>query len=183
MASIFSVFIFFFEFRGFPRLEILIGITGAMLGIVVAYSLARIKDYTDAPKIFISYAHEDKEFAEKLYKELQGMPFEVWWDQAELHVGDDIKEKLDQSLKNSDYLLFISSKNSSSSEWASKEITKALEMKKKILPVVSDGTPPPDIIKNIMYADFSASFDDGADRLVQALKSSRHNKAKQAGTS
>jgi hypothetical protein len=154
-----------------------------MLGIVVAYSLARIKDYTDAPKIFISYAHEDKEFAEKLYKELQGMPFEVWWDQAELHVGDDIKEKLDQSLKNSDYLLFISSKNSSSSEWASKEITKALEMKKKILPVVSDGTPPPDIIKNIMYADFSASFDDGADRLVQALKSSRHNKAKQAGTS
>lgn len=177
MASLFSVFIFLSEYKSFVRAETLIGVFGAFVGIVVAYMYARIKDATDAPKIFISYAHEDNEFVQKLYGELQGLPFNILWDQKELQVGDDIKKKIDDLLNSCDYLLFVASKHSSKSEWAPIEIQKALELKKKVLPIVIDDSRPPEIIKQILFADFSSSFEDGMDKLVRALKATRHNKA------
>ncbi|MFH1217966.1 MAG: toll/interleukin-1 receptor domain-containing protein [Pseudomonadota bacterium] len=177
LASIFSMLIFLVEFRTFASLEILIGILGAFMGVAVAYLAAKLKDATNAPKIFISYAHEDKEFVKKLHRELQELPFVIWWDQQDIQVGDDIRKKVDEFLKDSDYLLFVNSQNSFNSDWATAEIKKALELKKKILPVVTDDSLPPDIIKNILYADFSNSFDEGMNRLVKALKSSRHNKS------
>ena len=177
VASLFSVFIFLSEYRSFVRVETLIGVFGALVGIVVAYLFARIKDATDAPKIFISYSHKDKEFVKKLYEELHALPFDILWDQKELQVGDDIKKKTDELIESSDYLLFVSSKNSAGSEWATIEIDKALKLKKKVLPVVIDESEPPEIISKILYANFSTSFDEGMDKLVSALKATRHNKA------
>lgn len=176
LASLFSVFILLSEYKSFVEIKTLIGVSGAFLGIVIAYLLARIKDATDAPKIFISYSHKDKEFVQKLYDELSRLPFDILWDKKELQVGDDIKKKTDELLENSDYLLFVSSENSSNSEWASIEITKALKLKKKILPVVIDESKPPEVISTILYANFSSSFDEGMDKLVSALKATRHNK-------
>ena len=177
VASLFSVFIFLSEYRSFVRVETLIGVFGALVGIVVAYLFARIKDATDAAKIFISYSHKDKEFVKKLYEELHALPFDILWDQKELQVGDDIKKKTDELIESSDYLLFVSSKNSAGSEWATIEIDKALKLKKKVLPVVIDESEPPEIISKILYANFSTSFDEGMDKLVSALKATRHNKA------
>jgi len=177
MASLFSVFIFLSEYKSFVRLDTLLGVFGALAGIVLAYTFARIKDATDAPKIFISYAHKDKEFVLKLYEELRRLPFDILWDQHELQVGDNIKKKTDELLSSSDYLLFVSSKNSTESQWATIELKKAQNMKKKILPVVIDESMPPDIIKQILYADFTSSFEDGMSKLVRALKATRHNKS------
>jgi len=177
LATFFSVFIFLSEYKSFARTETLMGIFGALAGIFVAYTYARIKDATDAPKIFISYSHKDMEFVEKLYRALRGLPFDILWDEQEIQVGDDIKKKTDEMLENSDYLLFVTSENSTKSDWASIEIEKALKMKKKILPIVIDDSQPPEIIKQILYADFTSSFDDGMHKLVGALRATRHNKA------
>lgn len=175
-ASLFSVFIFLSEYRSFVKIETFVGVFGAVIGMLVAYAFARIKDATDAPKIFISYSHEDKAFVQRLYEELQGLPFDILWDEKELKVGDNIKIKTEELLDSSDYLLFVSSKNSAGSQWATIEIEKALEMKKKILPVVIDDSQPPEIARQILYADFSSSFENGMNKLVSALRATRPSK-------
>lgn len=176
VASLFSTFIILSEFKSFAETKTLIGVFGALFGIIIAYLYARIKDATDAPKIFISYSHKDKEFVEKLYNELNGLRFDILWDKNEIQVGDDIKKKTSELLESSDYLLFVSSQNSSSSKWATMEIDKALELKKKVLPIVIDESKPPKIISSVLYANFSSSFDEGMDELVLALRARRHKK-------
>lgn len=178
IATIASVFIILVEFKSFVSYELLLGVFGAALGVVVAYTFARIKEATDSPKIFISYAHEDQQFVDKLYEELHSSPYEILIDKHEIHVGDNIKEKLDEMLVVSDYVLFVGSKNSIDSNWASIEIEKAKKLKKKILPLKIDETNMPEFIRDTMYADFSGSYEDGIVSLIRALKATRHNKSK-----
>jgi len=184
IASLFSVFVLMAEFKSFVRYELMLGLGGALIGVLIGYIFVRIKYATNVPKIFISYAHEDVGFVEKLYKELQRTPFVILWDKHEIQVGDNIKNRTNELLTDCDYVLFVGSKNSTSSDWVKAEIKKAQDSKKKILPIIIDDSKPPDLIKDIMYADFSDSFDKGMNDLAKALKASRHNKSLQgtAGT-
>lgn len=180
LASLFSIVTLLGEFKSFVSYELLLGIVGSAVGVVVAYLFVRIKEATDAPRIFISYSHEDSEFAEKLYSELHLSSFNILMDSHEINVGDNIKDKIEELMINSDYLLFIGSEHSSKSKWSSLEIDKARKLKKKILPLMIDKSEVPEFIKDTMYADFSESFDDGMDALIRALKSTRHNKKSKA---
>ena len=52
--------------------------------------------------VFISHATEDKaEVAEPLAEALQELGFTVWLDSHELTVGDSIREKIEEGLRNS----------------------------------------------------------------------------------
>ncbi|MBO2613127.1 toll/interleukin-1 receptor domain-containing protein [Shewanella algae] len=180
VAALFSVYVILNEYKSIEGMQVILGVFGAMIGVMVAFMFAKIKDATDAPKIFISYAHEDKPFVSKLYKELEKTPYTIFWDQNELQVGDDIKIKLNELMANSDYIIFVGSESSVNSEWATHELVKAKELKKKILPVIIDESSPPKELQKIMYADFHNSFNEGMNQLIRALKATKHNKAMQS---
>lgn len=61
-----------------------------------------------SPDVMISYAHADsKNIAEELYQELTAYGLEVWYDDVELDLGDDIRESIDKALSESDHAVLI----------------------------------------------------------------------------
>ena len=76
--------------------------------------------------LFISYPHEDKEFAEKLAVHLVRQKAHVWIDQWELKVGDSILEKIQSAIKTASALLVLLSKASVASEWCRRELSAGL---------------------------------------------------------
>ena len=89
--------------------------------------------------VFISHASEDKaDIARPLAKALSKAGLSVWFDEAELTLGDSLRRKIDDGLKNSQFAVVILSLSFFAKEWPQRELDGlfALEQgNKKILPV------------------------------------------------
>ena len=179
MASVASLLSMINFSKSFP-FEIMLGISGSMIGACVVYLFAKIQRALNAPKVFISYANKDSEIVLKICASLSHLPIEILLDQHELRVGDNINEKLSDLVESCDYFVWVNSKASFESTWAKKELEKAIKQRKKILPIQIDQSKIPDQIHGIFYADFTATFENGVKQMENALKNVRHNKANSA---
>lgn len=80
-------------------------------------------------KIFISYKRDDCEgLAQKLYEELGKKNFVPFLDSYVIEPGVIFQEHLKHELGDAELMIFINSKNYSSSKWCKKELTAASEM-------------------------------------------------------
>ena len=123
--------------------------------------------------IFISYSHNDKDFAEKLCTNLVLHKKRIWIDRWELSVGDSIINKIQEAIQSSGALLIILSKSSIQSEWCKKELTSGLtreleEKKVFVLPVLLDDCDIPLFLRDKKYADFRKDFDEGFNGILEA---------------
>jgi uncharacterized protein YjbI with pentapeptide repeats len=144
---------------------------------------------------FISYSHEDKQFARKLCLSLQSQGISCWLDEHQLLPGDDIFEKVDQAIRLRDKVLLCCSKSSLTSWWVDNEINSAFEkeqllMKQRgrkvlaLVPLNLDGymfsgewkSGKSSQIKSRLAADFAGwdadnqKFDEQVNKLVKALR-------------
>ena len=73
--------------------------------------------------LFISYSHEDKKWADRLYDDLKKLDpaLEIFLDDISLHLGDNWKTKLLDSLQQSRNLLVLISKAAEASGWVAEE--------------------------------------------------------------
>jgi len=120
--------------------------------------------------VFISYAREDKEFAEQFKEILSEHGIQVWLDEAELRP----LEKWDQEIKNAilshDYLIFLASRSSTSSEsFCHEEIKFAKQNNKIIIPINIDPKLSwlPDEINDINWINFSSIVTSQDDEKIQ----------------
>lgn len=131
--------------------------------------------------VFISYRRKDVEFTQKLVNELKQSGREVWVDWEDIPPGsegftDDIK----RGLEGSDAFLCVLSPNYLASTYCvDMELGYALELKKKIIPVVLDkfdDQPVPSGIGHINWIYFtphagqSNTFEDSFPKIIQALE-------------
>lgn len=112
------------------------------------------------PKLFISHSSKDKIFARKLHVDLKNMGADVWIDEGEIKIGESLKTKIYDSLKEIDFLLLLISTNSINSSWVQKELNYIIKREKKenkivILPILYEKCQLPKIISDRLYADFS----------------------------
>ena len=90
---------------------------------------------------FLSHAWEDKEtIARPLYGALTAAGASVWFDEAELRIGDSLRRKIDDGLARCKFGIVIISRSFLSKEWPQRELDGlvALEVesgKTKILPI------------------------------------------------
>ena len=87
------------------------------------------------PYLFISYCHADAEEVYPLIEELAAGKYRVWYDDG-IHPGDDWPEVIANHLSNSAAVIAILSRNASASHNCRKEMTFALQQKKKVIPVM-----------------------------------------------
>jgi hypothetical protein len=128
---------------------------------------------TEMP-VFISYAHEDKEFVEKLATHLVKNNAHVWVDMWELNVGDSIVLKVQEAIQSASALLVVLSHNSVESEWCKKELSAGLireldEKRVVVLPVCLDDCAIPMFLRDKLYADFRTNFDVGLKAVVDSI--------------
>lgn len=76
---------------------------------------------------FISYSHEDKDFAKQLHDNLQSHGIRCWLDEKDMIIGHDIHEEVQGGILGSDKVLLCCSENSLKSSWVDNEIIIALK--------------------------------------------------------
>jgi hypothetical protein len=83
-------------------------------------------------RIFLSYASEDYEHAQRLDSELsasQGFPMEIWFDRRSLHGGDRWKGVIRRAIQQADvFLLLLSRASTTKAGYVQREIREALEV-------------------------------------------------------
>jgi len=125
--------------------------------------------------VFISYNHNDGDFAERLALELTRRDIKVWKDSWRIGVGDSLIQKVQDGLEGAHFFCVIFSKSSLVSEWVKREITAGLlreieERKVLILPIVIDDCKLPLLVRDKFYADFRGDFETGLKKLLAVIE-------------
>lgn len=81
---------------------------------------------------FISYNHEDKAFAQKLYNVLQNKGIRCWLDEKNMVGGDGMHQEIDEAIRQRDKVLLCCSENSLKSGWVEEEFSKAIQKEEKL---------------------------------------------------
>lgn len=124
--------------------------------------------------VFISYSHADKTKIDLIAGHLVRKRTSVWIDRWELKAGDSIINKVQEAVEGSSALLIMLSKASVESEWCKKELTAGLfreldEKRVVVIPVLLEDCKIPLFLKDKMYADFRADFDEGMHTLLESV--------------
>lgn len=81
-------------------------------------------------RVFISYAHEDREQAQRVCERLKAIGFDPWIDTNTPASREDISALINGQLNDVDAVLVLWSENSNSSVWVRGEALKGLEQRK-----------------------------------------------------
>jgi hypothetical protein len=79
----------------------------------------------DLYSCFISHSSKDKEFAERLYADLQSNGVRCWYAPHHMEIGAPILNEIDKAIRVHDKLLLILSENSVGSRWVEHEVLSA----------------------------------------------------------
>jgi len=118
------------------------------------------------PKVFISYARADSEFAEKLVNDLRSAGVSLWFDQHDIAPGDRWDSAVENALMTSPLLLVVLSPDSVASQNVMDEVAKALASGKKVVPVLHRPCDVPFRIVRLQYVDLTVSYERGIKQLV-----------------
>jgi hypothetical protein len=125
-------------------------------------------------KIFISHSSKDKDFVVRLSNDLKNAGYQIWYSGWEIKVGDSIVKRINEGLAESSHLAVILSPNSVTSKWVQQELNSVLmeQLSKQniiILPILYQQCEIPLLLRDILYADMSTSYEIGLEQLLQAL--------------
>ncbi|ENG6063499.1 MULTISPECIES: toll/interleukin-1 receptor domain-containing protein [Vibrio] len=176
-AGLLSLMFLLSESGNFEVLKFAVGFSGAFIGGVVVYLYAKIRTAFKKPKVFISYSPQDEAVVKEICQALNDINVDILIDKHELMVGDDIDKKISSLVEESDYIIYVHSSSSATSEWSRKELRKAFNLNKKILPVVVDNEPLSKFIENLLYADYRYNPEEAMNQLRKVFAHIKHNKA------
>jgi hypothetical protein len=92
--------------------------------------------------IFISHATQDDAFVKHLRENLELRGLTVWVDSRYLTGGDKLKPKIFEAIEAADAFIFIISSHTFFSSWVLDETRHALNVKKKVIPILLDDANP-----------------------------------------
>jgi hypothetical protein len=123
------------------------------------------------PRIFLSYAHEDKPVAHNLVDALRRQGADVWVDEEQLAVGDSIIARIEAAIRGSDLFLVLVSPASERSGWLNRELGLALktENKTRVVPILLPGAVVPSDLQGILFLEADPEdFSVAAERILHA---------------
>lgn len=121
--------------------------------------------------VFISYKHEDSDFAEILRNRVEKAGFKTWVDTDGLPAGEDWRAEIDQAIKGAFALIVIMTPEAKASEYVTYEWSFAWGAQVKVIPVLLKHTPllhPR--LEALQYLDFSNFATRPWDKLIARLK-------------
>jgi GTPase SAR1 family protein len=93
----------------------------------IDYMRSLVGSPIDYYSCFISYSSKDQAFAERLYADLHSKGVRCWFAPHDMRIGDEIRPRIDESIRIHDKLLLVLSESSLASTWVKKEVETAFE--------------------------------------------------------
>jgi len=132
--------------------------------------------------VFISYGRRhSKDFAVQLREALLKKGYSVWLDKENIAIAVDFQQKIDEGIRHAANFCFIISPHSVHSEYCSKELNKAKEFNKRIIPIhhidmedCLDDIPSEIMRLNWMKFDQPELFDSKLDLFVKMLEQDKN---------
>lgn len=124
--------------------------------------------------IFISYSRRDQEFVTRLASDLDAQVAGVWFDQSAIQPGEKWHDEIMEGINDCKAFVLILSPDAMQSRYVQEELSKALELGKRIFPVLYrsakwTGTIE-SLVKEIQTLDLrSGSYTDNFHKLVDGL--------------
>lgn len=127
-----------------------------------------------ANHVFLSYAREDIEIAQRIYIDLISIGVEVWFDKKNLRPGEKWKTAISKAIKECKYFLAIISKTSVDKKgFVQKELHQALEVLEEVpehhifvIPVRTENCMPSNSkLLDLNFVDLFPSYSDGIKKL------------------
>jgi hypothetical protein len=121
--------------------------------------------------VFISHASEDKaSVARPLAAALESAGLRVWIDEAQLKVGDSLRQKLDEGLSQSRFGVVILSRAFFAKQWPQRELGALFSRPDAILPVWHElGASEVALISPMLADIVAASTSDGLEVVVDKI--------------
>lgn len=109
--------------------------------------------------IFLSHNSEDKPFAHRLTEDLRAHGVRVWFDTADIRVGDLLLKKIAEGINDTEYLGVILSPSSVAAPWVQYEVQFAMKLeisnrKLRVLPIYYLDCAYPEFLIHKRYVDF-----------------------------
>lgn len=151
------------------------------LDVVSATGLLRQEILTmmKAPKVFISYAKEDRSRVQRLYDSLATQGFNVWLDEERLVPGDEWEPEIEKAIETADFAIpCLSTSSVSKIGFVQAELRRLLKRQEHhpsgsafVIPVRLDKCDVPREFKRYQWLDLFPDFDEGLGRLSLAVRS------------
>src|SRR5204863_1860303 len=88
--------------------------------------------------VFISYSRRDSEFVEGLAADLEARGKSVWIDTQGIGAGEVFPDAIRRAIEGSDAFVFVITPESVASRYCENEVEYALELNKRVVPVVRE---------------------------------------------
>lgn len=120
--------------------------------------------------VFVSYRHNDNDFADMLMRQLQMAGFTIWIDSQHLRAGENWREAINHAIQDAFALVLIISPEAKSSEYVTYEWAFAQGAGVKVVPVLlrpTDRLHPQ--LEQLQYLDFTDRARPPWDKLIRRL--------------
>jgi WD40 repeat protein len=124
--------------------------------------------------VFVSYSRRDSEFVRRLAESVSARGKELWLDTEGIADGEVFPQAIRSAIEQSDAFLFVITPASVESAYCENEVEYARELQKRIVPVLRERVPDPQLpaeIRDRNWIPFTDGdeFDASLERLVGAL--------------
>jgi len=87
-------------------------------------------------KVFISHSHKDKWITSKIAADLEASGIECFFDESDMSLGDTLKDRVKQEIKDSTHFLVVMTSAATSSTWMPYELALADFFELIVIPVI-----------------------------------------------
>jgi hypothetical protein len=126
--------------------------------------------------VFTSYSSQDRNFVQRLVRDLKDRDIPIWFDESELEPGDSIIQKIEAGIDRMEYLIVVLSPASVNSQWVQEEIRMALHegiagRKFNVIPILKEDCKIPGFLRDRKYVDMrlAADYPDGLEKIVRKI--------------
>jgi len=120
--------------------------------------------------LFISYKHEDGDFADVLINKLEKEGYSTWVDNDRINAGEDWRNEIDQAIKDAFALIVIMSPEAKASEYVTYEWAFAWGAGVKVIPVLFKPTELHPRLEALQYLDFTSRTSRPWNKLFNVVK-------------
>jgi type III secretory pathway component EscV len=127
-------------------------------------------------KVFLSHSSSDKDLARQLALDLRSANIDVWLDQWELGVGEQIVQSIEHGVDEAEFVIVLLTRASVASEWVNREWRRKVHDEAQteriaVVPVRGEPCVIPDFLAQRSHADISGgSYPLGFKHLLEILR-------------